>query len=138
MPGTLAYLKEKCGGTTPGRQELGGELLEDIEGALWNRRMLDACRVGLEPAMRRGVIAIDPTIGASKISDETDIIACGRAADGRGYVVRDLSGRYSLDGWARRAVNLYHDLQADRIVAEFNFGDGMVEATIRSVDPLEL
>jgi phage terminase large subunit-like protein len=54
--------------------------------------------------------------------------------DGRGYVLADASGRYTPDGWARAAVGLYRSLNADRIVAESNFGGQMVEATIRAVD----
>jgi len=44
-PHTLDYLRAKYGGTTLGRQELDAELLEDVEGALWTREMLEACRV---------------------------------------------------------------------------------------------
>jgi phage terminase large subunit-like protein len=50
-------------------------------------------------------------------------------------VLTDLSGRFSPDGWARRAVMAYQGHNADRIVAEANFGGAMVEATIRAVDP---
>jgi phage terminase large subunit-like protein len=133
---TIEHLKATYGGTSLGRQELDAELLDELEGALWNRAMLDACRVHVAPEpLRRVVVAIDPAGGASKTSDETGIVAAGRGADGHGYVLADISGRYSPDGWARRAVELYRNLRADRIVAEANFGGGMVEATIRSVDP---
>src|SRR3546814_4234468 len=39
---------ESYGGTRLGRQELDGEMLEDVEGALWTRRAIERCRV--EPA----------------------------------------------------------------------------------------
>ena len=132
---TIEHLKATYGGTSLGRQELDAELLDELEGALWNRAMLEACRVLAAPELRRVVVAIDPAGGASKTSDETGIVAAGRAADGHAYVLSDLSGRFSPDGWARRAVELYRSLRADRIVAEANFGGGMVEATIRAVDP---
>jgi phage terminase large subunit-like protein len=132
---TLAYLQQKYGGTTLGRQELDAELLEDIEGALWSRVMLDACRVAEAPTLRRVVVAIDPAGGSGKGNAETGIIAVGVASDGHIYVLRDASGRYSPDGWARRAVELYDSLKADRIIAEQNFGGAMVEGTIRSVRP---
>jgi phage terminase large subunit-like protein len=38
------------------------------------------------------------------------------------------------EGWARVAINAYREYQADRIVAEQNFGGDMVRATIHSVD----
>jgi hypothetical protein len=45
---TLAYYQQKYGGTRLGRQELDAELLNDIEGALWTRDIIDAGRVGEE------------------------------------------------------------------------------------------
>jgi phage terminase large subunit-like protein len=50
-------------------------------------------------------------------------------------VLRDVSDRLSPEQWARRAVQLYHDLKADRILAEKNFGGDMVAYTIKSIDP---
>jgi phage terminase large subunit-like protein len=47
-----------------------------------------------------------------------------------------MSGRFSPERWARRAVEAYHGWRADRIVAEQNYGGAMVESTIKSVDPL--
>jgi phage terminase large subunit-like protein len=133
---TLQHLRATYGGTTLGRQELDAELLDDVEGALWNRAMLDACRVTVAPeTMRRIVVGIDPAGGSGKTSAETGIVAAGLGADGRGYVLADASGRYTPDGWARRSVELCRSLQADRIVAERNYGGEMVEATIRAVDP---
>ena len=132
---TLAYLQQRYAGTTLGRQELDAELIEDAEGALWNRRMLDDNRVFVAPDMRRIVIAVDPAGSSGAKSDETGVVACGIAQDGQGYLLADVSGRYTPDGWARKAVGLYHSLKADRIVAEQNFGGAMVEATLRAVDP---
>ena len=80
------------------------------------------------------VVAIDPSGGDSAANDEAGIVACGLGVDGRGYVLEDKSGRFSPAVWAQRAVDLYKDLKADRIVGEANFGGAMVEAVIRSVD----
>jgi phage terminase large subunit-like protein len=131
---TLAYLHRRYAGSRLGRQELDGELLEDVDGALWSRDALDECRVHELPQMRRIVVAVDPAGGSSRKSDETGIIAAGVGLDGRGYVLADASGRYSPDGWGRAAVGLYQSLKADRIVAEMNYGGQMVESTIRAVD----
>jgi len=38
--------------------------------------------------------------------------------------------------WATRAVALYHELGADRLIAETNQGGQMVEQTIRAVDQM--
>jgi hypothetical protein len=50
-------------------------------------------------------------------------------------VIADLSGRYSPNEWARIAIAAYHAHGADRIIAETNFGAGMVETVLRAVDP---
>ena len=134
---TLAYLREKYGGTRLGRQELDAELIDDLDGALWSRKLLDECRIkrGAEPEhMQRIVVAIDPPGGAGRGNAECGIVICGIGRDRHVYVLADLSGRLSPEQWARRAVQAYHSYRCDRIVAEVNFGGLMVESTIRSID----
>lgn len=135
---TLEYLNEKYGGSRLGRQELDAELLEDLEGALWNRTLIDACRIRRAdaPDMRRIIVAVDPPGASSKDSAECGLIVGGIGPDRHGYVLADMSGRFSPEQWARRAVEAYHGWKADRIVAEQNYGGAMVESTIKSVDPL--
>ena len=126
----------KYGGTTLGRQELDGELLDDLEGAMWTRAILNANRVeDARREWRRVVIAVDPAGSSNATSDETGIVAMALGNDGHGYVLADYSGRYSPQGWARRTVLAYEDLKADRIIAESNYGGAMVEATIRAAAP---
>jgi predicted phage terminase large subunit-like protein len=134
-PSFLETIKARYEGTRLGRQELNAELLEDVAGALWQRAWIDAQRVDKAPDLRRIVVAIDPAVSTNEGSDETGIVVAGRGADGRLYVLEDLSGRYGPDEWARRAVGAYRRWQADRIVAEKNQGGDMVELTVRSVDP---
>jgi predicted phage terminase large subunit-like protein len=122
-------------GTTLGRQELHAEILDDIPGALWTRRMLDENRVNKAPSdMRRVVVGIDPAVTSNKNSDETGIVVVGMGEDGRGYVLADISGTWSPDTWARKAVAAYHEYKADRLVAEVNNGGDLVERVIRTFD----
>ena len=127
---------KKYEGTRLGRQELDAELLEDTPGALWTQKNIDQYRVPLgdQPAMRRIVVSVDPSVSNTENSDETGIVACGLGIDGKGYVLGDDSGRYGPDEWAKRAVAMYHRLDADRIVAEKNQGGDMVEKVLRSAD----
>jgi phage terminase large subunit-like protein len=139
-------------GTRLGRQELLGELLEDVEGALWTPAMLDSRRVG-HPApanqwsqgFNRSVLAIDPAVTSGEESDETGIIgaaktdahwcpACGSVPTAHAFVLTDLSGRFSPDVWARRAIEGYDEIEGDRIIGEANNGGDMVELTVRTVD----
>lgn len=138
-----ARLLEMYEGTRLGRQELLGEELDDVEGAGWTTAGLDRTRVSTAPALHRIVVGVDPA-GSAK-SGTTGIVAAGASEDrwphphtGRlvrhGYVLADVSQSASPERWATAAVELYHALSADRIVAERNYGGDMVESTIRTVD----
>ncbi len=135
-PQFLTAILGKYEGTRLGRQEIHAELLEQADGALWTRAMIEQARIapGDRPELTRTVVAIDPAVTANANSDETGIILAGIGVDGRFYVVRDASGRFSADQWARRAVHLYDEHDANRIVAEVNNGGDMVALTLRTVD----
>jgi hypothetical protein len=107
----------------------------DAEGALWKREMFDNCRVAQVPDLKRVVVAIDPSGGTGKRSDECGIIVAGLGYDNRGYVLYDGSGKLEPAEWGKRAIALYERFQADRVIAENNFGGAMVEATIRAINP---
>lgn len=132
-PAALAQLKARYENTRLGRQELEGELLDDVPGALWQRNQLDGLRVKDMPDMQRVVVAIDPAVTSGEDSDETGIVVCGRGIDGHGYVLADRTCRLSPDGWARRATTAYEQFKADRIIAEVNNGGDLVERVIRTV-----
>ena len=132
-------LNERYVGTRLGRQELFAEILDDLPGALWSRDMLESARCSAAPAMRRIVVAVDPSgtrggNGSEERGDDVDIVVAGLGVDGRGYVLADETCNLSPAGWGRRAVDAYRDWKADRIIAERNFGGAMVEHVIRTVD----
>ncbi len=123
-----------CARRTSGRQELGGELLLESEGALWSRALLEQCRVAKAPApLVRVVVAVAPSGGSTDSNAECGIVAAGRDRDGHGYILADVSARLSPERWAARAVALYQQFNADRIICEQNYGCAMVENTIRMV-----
>jgi len=78
------------------------------------------------------VVGVDPAGTSSRSSDETGIVVCARRGD-RFFVLDDLSGRYTPGEWARKAVFAYEKWNADRVVAEKNYGGEMVESTLRNV-----
>jgi len=134
-PTFLSQIVSKYEGTRLGRQELDGELIEEVEGALWTRAMIERARVAKAPDLVRIVVAIDPAATSGDTSALTGIVAAGVDSNGHGYVLRDVSGRYTPDAWARRAIALYDELKADRIVAEGNQGGEMVRHTLETVRP---
>ena len=120
-------------GTRLGRQEIGGEIVDDIPGALWTRAMIDEQRVSELPPMSRVVVAIDPSgTDGDDEGDDVGIVVAGRGIDGRGYVIADNTCKLSPEGWARVAITAYHRHEADRIVAERNFGGAMVRAVVKA------
>lgn len=129
----LAKLKAKYEGTRLGRQELNGELLDDVPGALWTRKVLDDHRVRVAPQLKRVVIGVDPAVTSGEDSDDTGIIAAGKGVDGQFYVMHDRTCHESPDTWARRVIALYDHTEADRIIGEVNNGGDLVELTIRTV-----
>ena len=136
---TVKQLYERYGGTRLGRQELEGEILTDIPGALWNRDTIDEARVFKVPEdLERVLVAVDPAVSNNEGSDEHGIVVVGLARDrdgyARGYVLEDGSLRGNPEDWARKAVSLYRTWQADKIIAEKNQGGQMVESTIKAVD----
>ena len=98
--------------------------------------MIDLARLpaGTKQDYQRVVIAVDPATTAGEDLDETGIIVAARGADGRGYVLADLSGKYSPQEWATKVVGAYKTHRADRIVIETNQGGDMAEQTLRTVN----
>lgn len=126
-------LLDRYEGTRQGRQELGGEYLDDVPGALWTHELLDSNRLsGAAPDMARVVVAVDPSGGHEEGNDEQGIVVAGKGVDARGYVMADRSCKLSPDGWGRRSVQAYLDFSADRIVYEQNFGGEMAEHVIKT------
>lgn len=131
----LKAVQDKYAGTRLGRQELDAEILDDFPGALWTREMFDSVRIKEAPEMARIVVAVDPSgTKGDGTGDDIGIVVVGLGIDGRGYVLEDATCQLSPEGWARRAVGLYHHYKADRIVAERNFGGAMVGAVVRAAD----
>jgi len=130
----VEMMRARYEGTRLGRQELAGELIEDVEGALWSRSTLEACRVTEHCDLAVVVVAIDPAATSGVDADDTGIIVAGLGTDGHGYVLADRTCHLAPEGWGQRSVRAYHKFEADRIVAEVNNGGEMVEHVIRTVD----
>ena len=133
-PNFLVAMEAQYGGTRLARQELDGELIEDVVGALWSPAMLDACRVAACPETVRVVVAVDPPAGGEG-GDACGIVAVALGRDGRGYVVEDASvGGLSPEGWARAVALCAARHNADRVIAEKNQGGTMVSSVLLAAD----
>lgn len=120
------------------RRFFEGRFSADVENALWTRNVIK--RKDRPESLSRIVVAIDPAATSEAGSDETGITCAGvssvdTSGDKLGYVLADDSGRYRPEEWAKRAIALYDQFSADRIVAEVNNGGEMVEAVLRAIRP---
>lgn len=130
----LAMLRLRYEGTNLGRQELLAQLLEDAEGALWQRAWIERDRVATLPDLTRVVVAVDPQ-AMSTSGGETGIVVGGLGEDGHGYIIDDRSLSGTPLEWATAVAAAHAAAMADVVVAEINNGGEMVESTIRVVAP---
>lgn len=133
-PSALKTLREKYDGTRLGRQELYAEVLDDVEGALWNRAMLDKTRRTDYPEMKRIVVSVDPSGTKDATSDEVGMVVSGLGRDDHCYVFEDLTDKMSPAETCKRAVDAWRLWGADRIVAEGNHGGDWIELGLRQVE----
>ena len=132
-PSALLELQARYNGTRLGRQELYGEILEDTEGALWTKGLIDRNRLKKAPPLARITVSIDPAVTNTQASDETGIIVCGSDAGGHGYVLGDYSFKGSPLDWASKAVSVFDEWKADTILVEVNQGGDMVSAVLKQI-----
>tara|TARA_R110002096_G_scaffold139147_6_gene293326 strand:- start:4961 stop:6277 length:1317 start_codon:yes stop_codon:yes gene_type:complete len=124
-------------GTRLGRQEIYGELMMDVEGALWTVGQFDQSRVKEHAPLDRIVVAVDPPATSGAKADACGIIVAGAIAQGspqdwRAFVIADLTIENATPNqWAKVVCDAVVDFNADRVVAEVNQGGEMVEAVLR-------
>jgi phage terminase large subunit-like protein len=126
-------------GTTLARQELYGEMLEDLEGAMWNEEMIEESRHAVYPLNTPlRIIGVDPSV-AENPRDECGIVVCASTADHdlykrEAWVLEDASIHGSPDTWARKVVEMARKWGCP-VVAEVNQGGALVRNAILSIDP---
>lgn len=134
-PAFFRAIVSKYEGSRLGLQEIHAKVLEDVEGALWKREVIEAHRIQLRSdapeSYRRIVVAIDPSWGTK--GDTVGIGAAALGFDGHAYVLDDKSGLMTPETWGTTAVELYDQLQADKIIAESNFAAEQVKLVMQLV-----
>jgi len=130
-PGFAAKRRASYGDSSYGRMELDAEILEIVEGALWNLAQIDALRVATLPRLIRRIVVVDPSHSADGRYDAAGIIVLGLgpAPDGSAgllhvYVLDDRTVQGSPNAWGKAAEKAYIDHQADLIVYESNAPPG--------------
>ena len=137
-----AYLDAITGvyeGTRLAQQELYGEMLSDVEGALWTPDLLDR---GRESTLPMGtplrVIGVDPSV-AENPRDECGIVVCASTGERdlyrrNSWILEDATIHGSPDVWANKVVQMARKWGAP-VVAEVNQGGALVRNAIQTIDP---
>jgi predicted phage terminase large subunit-like protein len=156
---TLRALHAKFDGTAKGRQELDGDILEEVEGALWKQAQIDADRCPELPrtwvdsagtvhefALVKIVLAIDPAVEGRKTDDEhkprrgrqdpdeTGIVVAGLGSDGKIYILGDYSMRDTPAKWSQEIIRVYELWNCNEAVIEVNNGGQALVDLIRETE----
>jgi phage terminase large subunit-like protein len=139
-PGYLQTLHNKYpDGTYQSKQELYGEMLDAVDGALWYDEMLEDGRLPMAPrGLPLRVIGVDPTV-AEQPGDECGIVVCSSTGEHdlykrEAYVLEDASIKASPQVWASAVVRMARKWGCP-VVAEVNQGGAMVRNAINAIDP---
>ena len=130
--GIVEDLERKFAGTTRGREELGGEMVDDAEATTAKQHHIDSARRPAQDKYRRKAIAIDVAITKRASSDRTGLILGAVGYDDQGYVLRDMTAKYSPSEWANLVIDTYITERVSVVVVETNKGGDLVTQNIRS------
>lgn len=136
-----AYLDGILGqyeGTSIGKQELFGEMLDAVEGALWTDDMISKAQGTWPPYAPLRVIGVDPSV-AENPHDECGIVAVASTGEPdlykrKAWVLEDASIKGAPDVWAKEVVRLSKKYGCP-VVAEVNQGGALVRNVIHNIDP---
>lgn len=126
-------------GTRLAKQELYGEMLDSIEGALWTIEMIEKARQNvLPPHTPLRVIGVDPSV-AENPRDSCGIVVVASTADRdlykrHAWVLEDATIHGSPEVWANKVVEMARRWGAP-VVAEVNQGGALVTNAINAIDP---
>jgi phage terminase large subunit-like protein len=150
-PVFLRKIQERYAGTTLGRQELDGELLDDVDGALVTTALVEATRVAAVevPELWRVAVGVDPATTNKEGSDHTGVTVIGIGPAPAGwqppagklvlagtahlYILGDYTLKASPDTVARHVLEVVDEWDADVLTAEVNNGGDYVETLVRQI-----
>lgn len=139
---SAAYLNTIVGvyeGTRLAAQELFGEMLNDVEGALWTIELIDRGRETVYPVgTPLRIIGVDPSV-AENPRDECGIVVCASTGERdlykrNAWILEDATIHGSPEQWANKVVQMARKWSCP-VVAEVNQGGALVRNAINAIDP---
>lgn len=134
----LDAITGQYGGTALAMQELYGNMLEAVDGALWTDDDIPHT-LELPPYTPLRVIGVDPTV-AEEPGDECGIVVVSSTAEPdlykrHAWVLEDASVKGTPQVWAQRVVEMHYKWGAP-VIAEVNQGGALVKNAIHQIDPM--
>ena len=126
-------------GTRLAAQELYGEMLSDVEGALWTIELIERSRQNVFPGgAQLRVVGVDPSV-AENPRDECGIVVCASTGDRdlykrQAWILEDATVHGSPEVWANAVVAMARKYSCP-VVAEVNQGGALVTNAIQAIDP---
>ncbi len=134
LPDTfIKTLFDRYNGTRLYQQEVEGQLLDDIEGALWSYSDIEKSRIApkdLPKTYEKVIISIDPAVTSKRKSDETGIIILG-LHNAHAYILADYTGKYTPNELATKITNLSATYNTTTIILEKNQGGDFLNAVLQ-------
>jgi len=130
--GYIEDLTRLYGGTSKGREELGGEMLEDADNATAKQEWIDVARRVRPDKLVRRVLGADVAVTSKAGSDLSGLILSGLGVDGQAYVLRNMSDRHKPHAWAKILLDVYDEEECDVILVETNKGGDLVVQNLRA------
>lgn len=119
----LDELRDMYEGTALGRQELYGEMLDMLDGALFSYEAIERARVEIGPAaVAHRTVGIDPGLTGSEDGDEMGVVVACRDREDHIFVVADETVRLAGRDAALHCWNVYLRYGCDTLVYEENLG----------------
>jgi phage terminase large subunit-like protein len=134
----IEQIEERFAGTRYARQEIEGELLDDVDGALFKLDIIEKFRYDASrpsPTCYNRVVAVDSAVTFNENSAHTGIIVAGVSLDGHIWVLEDATMKGPPFEWAKKVIELSKKYHCSSIAVEGNNGGDIVVDTIRRVDP---
>ena len=111
----------------------------NVEGALWTQKMISDSRMTWKdyeegPDADDIVVGIDPAGTRGEKSDNTGISVISRIGD-EGFILHSTGKQFGAEEWARKALELREEYNANRIVVEVS-GAG-VDSMVRNITSID-
>lgn len=112
-------------------QELEGRLMTELPNALWDRSMIEHCRVEMpsRDILTTVVIGVDPAVEGC---DETGIVVAGKTEDGMIWILDDQTIHSRPKQWVDRIIAVWKRWKANSVVVEINQGGDVITDLLRS------